>query len=266
MKAAAAAATTRQAPLSIAIQVGEKASPELTLWKSPTRAATARGPCRDNAIYQLAQALTKIERTSFPVHAQRHYTRASSPDGAAGGGAAWQGHDGPCQEPGGCRRGRKRSSTQRDLQCHPAHDLRRHVAEAGHATTPCPSAPTPTSTAASSPAPAWKRCGQAAGGGGRSQDQGHHRRHPQRSAQGAPAVDRRIVKPVEQMAAKMWPGVPVVPFMSAGATDGAFLTPAGIPTYGISGTFGDPDGNGAHGLNQRIRTKVVYDSRDYLIG
>ena len=52
--------------------------------------------------------------------------------------------------------------------------------------------------------------------------------------------------------------------MSAGATDGAFLTPAGIPTYGISGAFGDADGNGAHGLNERIRTKVVYDSRDYL--
>ena len=52
--------------------------------------------------------------------------------------------------------------------------------------------------------------------------------------------------------------------MSAGATDGAFLTPAGIPTYGISGGFGDADGNGVHGLNERIRVKVLYDSRDYL--
>jgi acetylornithine deacetylase/succinyl-diaminopimelate desuccinylase-like protein len=52
--------------------------------------------------------------------------------------------------------------------------------------------------------------------------------------------------------------------MSAGATDGAFLTPVGIPTYGVSGFFGDPDGNGVHGLNERARTKSVYDSRDYL--
>ena len=52
--------------------------------------------------------------------------------------------------------------------------------------------------------------------------------------------------------------------MSAGATDGAFLTPVGIPTYGISGAFGDPDGDGVHGLNERIRVKVLYDSRDYL--
>jgi acetylornithine deacetylase/succinyl-diaminopimelate desuccinylase-like protein len=61
-----------------------------------------------------------------------------------------------------------------------------------------------------------------------------------------------IFKPVETLAAKMWPGVAVAPFMSAGATDGAFLTPAGIPTYGVSGMFGDPDGNGAHGLNERL--------------
>jgi acetylornithine deacetylase/succinyl-diaminopimelate desuccinylase-like protein len=73
-----------------------------------------------------------------------------------------------------------------------------------------------------------------------------------------------VVKPVEQLAAKMWPGVPVVPAMSAGATDGAFLTPAGIPTYGVSGMFGDPDGNGAHGLNERLRVSSVYKGRDFL--
>jgi acetylornithine deacetylase/succinyl-diaminopimelate desuccinylase-like protein len=73
-----------------------------------------------------------------------------------------------------------------------------------------------------------------------------------------------IVKPVEAVAAKFWPGLPVVPLMSAGATDGAFLTPAGIPTYGISGMFGDPDGNGAHGLNERLRVSSVYNGRDFL--
>ena len=74
----------------------------------------------------------------------------------------------------------------------------------------------------------------------------------------------KVFKPVEELTAKMWPGTPVVPAMSAGATDGAFLTPAGIPTYGVSGMFGDPDGNGAHGLNERSRVKSVYDGRDFL--
>jgi len=81
---------------------------------------------------------------------------------------------------------------------------------------------------------------------------------------GSQPLTPAIVGPVEQVAAKMWPGVPVVPFMSAGATDGAFLSPAGIPTYGVSGMFGDPDGNGAHGLNERLRVSSVYKGRDFL--
>jgi acetylornithine deacetylase/succinyl-diaminopimelate desuccinylase-like protein len=74
----------------------------------------------------------------------------------------------------------------------------------------------------------------------------------------------KIFKPVEELTAKMWPGVPVVPSMSAGATDGAFLTPAGIPTYGVSGIFGDADGNGIHGLNEKLRVTSVYDGRDFV--
>jgi acetylornithine deacetylase/succinyl-diaminopimelate desuccinylase-like protein len=80
----------------------------------------------------------------------------------------------------------------------------------------------------------------------------------------APPLTPRMMKPVESIAAGMWPGTPIVPLMSAGATDGAFLTPAGIPTYGLSGMFGDPDGNGAHGLNERIRVRSVYKGRDFL--
>jgi acetylornithine deacetylase/succinyl-diaminopimelate desuccinylase-like protein len=74
----------------------------------------------------------------------------------------------------------------------------------------------------------------------------------------------KVFRPVEELTAKMWPGVPVVPFMVAGATDAAFLTPAGIPTYGVSGIFGDADGNGAHGLNEKVRVKSVYEGRDFL--
>ena len=80
----------------------------------------------------------------------------------------------------------------------------------------------------------------------------------------APPLTPQIMKPVESVAAKIWPGTPIVPQMLAAATDGAFLTPAGIPTYGISGMFGDPDGNGAHGLNERMRVSSVYKGRDFL--
>jgi acetylornithine deacetylase/succinyl-diaminopimelate desuccinylase-like protein len=74
----------------------------------------------------------------------------------------------------------------------------------------------------------------------------------------------RILKPVEIVAHEMWPGVPIVPALEPGASDAQFLNPAGIPTYGISGIFVDPDGGGIHGLNERVRVRSVYEGRTFL--
>ena len=79
-----------------------------------------------------------------------------------------------------------------------------------------------------------------------------------------PPLTRTIVAPIEKVSAKMWPGVPLVPAMSTGATDGRFTNAAGTPTYGLSGIFGEPDGGGVHGLNERVRVDALYDGRDFL--
>jgi len=79
-----------------------------------------------------------------------------------------------------------------------------------------------------------------------------------------PPLTPQILTPVQDIAAKIWPGTPIVPLMSAGATDAAFLIPVGIPTYGLSGMFADPDGGGIHGLNERIRVRSLYQGRDFL--
>ena len=79
-----------------------------------------------------------------------------------------------------------------------------------------------------------------------------------------PPLSKEIVDPVKAVAKEMWPGVPLVPTMSTGATDSRFTNAAGIPSYGLSGSFGDPDGNGVHGLNERIRVRSLYESRDFL--
>jgi len=52
--------------------------------------------------------------------------------------------------------------------------------------------------------------------------------------------------------------------MEPGATDAQFLNPAGIPTYGITGMFQDPDLGNIHGLNERVRVTSVYESREFL--
>ena len=79
-----------------------------------------------------------------------------------------------------------------------------------------------------------------------------------------PALTKSITGPAEAVAAEMWPGVPLVPAMSTGATDSRFLLAVGIPAYGLSGMFGEGDGGGVHGLNERIRVRSLYEGREYL--
>jgi acetylornithine deacetylase/succinyl-diaminopimelate desuccinylase-like protein len=79
-----------------------------------------------------------------------------------------------------------------------------------------------------------------------------------------PPLNDAIMAPVKRAAAKVFPGVPIVPTLTPGATDGRYLNMGGIPTYGLTGMFGDPDGNGVHGLNERIRVRSLYDGRDFL--
>jgi acetylornithine deacetylase/succinyl-diaminopimelate desuccinylase-like protein len=74
----------------------------------------------------------------------------------------------------------------------------------------------------------------------------------------------QILKPIEKVAHELWPGVPVVPALEPGASDAQFLNPAGIPTYGVTGIFTDPDGGNIHGLNERVRVQSVYESRLFL--
>ncbi len=74
----------------------------------------------------------------------------------------------------------------------------------------------------------------------------------------------QIMKPIEKLVDEMWPGVPIVPTLEPGASDAQFLNPAGIPTYGITGFFQDPDEGNIHGLNERIRVKSVYEGRTFL--
>ena len=87
---------------------------------------------------------------------------------------------------------------------------------------------------------------------------------PKRPAPPAPPLDPEVIGPMKTLAAKYWPGVPVVTQMANGYTDATFLGAAGIPTYGIPGMWFDPDGNGAHGLNERIEVRALYVGRDYM--
>ena len=69
---------------------------------------------------------------------------------------------------------------------------------------------------------------------------------------------------IESITEEMWPGVPVIPIMSTGATDGLYLRNAGIPVYGVSGLFRDIDDNRSHGQNERILIESYFDGLEFL--
>jgi len=80
----------------------------------------------------------------------------------------------------------------------------------------------------------------------------------------APPMTPAVLGPLEKVSNQMWPGVPVVPILQAGATDATYLNAVGIPTFGISGLFIDPDLGRIHGLNERIRVKSLMEGREFL--
>ena len=80
----------------------------------------------------------------------------------------------------------------------------------------------------------------------------------------APPLSPQVFGVAKAIAEKHFPGVPLLPTMSIGATDGRFLHALGIPTYGVPGRFSDLDGNGVHGLDERRHVEGLYAERDYL--
>ena len=88
-------------------------------------------------------------------------------------------------------------------------------------------------------------------------------RPPVSPATPSPALQPDLLQGIRTVAARLWPGTPVLPTMSTGASDGIYLTARGIPTYGISGLFVDPDGGHIHGLNERIGVKSLMDGRRF---
>jgi acetylornithine deacetylase/succinyl-diaminopimelate desuccinylase-like protein len=77
-------------------------------------------------------------------------------------------------------------------------------------------------------------------------------------------LDERVMRPIERLVAEFWPGIPVIPVMSAGATDARYLRNAGIATYGHSGLALDLIDVRAHGKDERVPVRSFFDGCEYL--
>jgi acetylornithine deacetylase/succinyl-diaminopimelate desuccinylase-like protein len=84
-------------------------------------------------------------------------------------------------------------------------------------------------------------------------------------AKGGAPVELRpeVMKPLEQVVAQMWPGVPVVPVMEVGASDGKYTNAAGLPTYGLNGIAIDIDDDRAHGKDERVGVDSYYRGLEF---
>jgi acetylornithine deacetylase/succinyl-diaminopimelate desuccinylase-like protein len=72
-----------------------------------------------------------------------------------------------------------------------------------------------------------------------------------------------LINALSDVSRQMWPGIPIVPVMDAGASDGAISRAAGIPTYGIAPIFMDVGDDRSHGRDERIRVSAFYEGVDF---
>ena len=250
-------------PIALNIQAGEKFPQDYKLEVTNPGGHSSR-PAKDNAIYELAAGLTNISKYDWPLEftdASRTFLTRMSPlvGGEVGAAMAALAKD------------VKDAKAAAVVATDPGYNgmLRTTciatLLEAGHATNALPQRATANVNCRIFPGTSVQQVREKL-----AELIGNPKIKITAAAprsevtKGPPPLTPEIMKPIETAAARLWPGVPIIPVLQAGATDAAFLSAAGIPTYGVSGIFGDPDGNGVHGLNERIRVKSLYDGRDFL--
>jgi acetylornithine deacetylase/succinyl-diaminopimelate desuccinylase-like protein len=73
-----------------------------------------------------------------------------------------------------------------------------------------------------------------------------------------------VLNAASGITSRMWPGVPTIPIMVMGATDGRYLRSAGIPCYGVQGFFFDRDDIRFHGRDERLGVQSFYEGQAFL--
>ena len=77
-------------------------------------------------------------------------------------------------------------------------------------------------------------------------------------------LNPEIMHAIEKASNEFWPGIPIIPAMRTGATDGSFPHNAGIPTCGHTGRSGDIDDNRQHGGDECLLVISFFDGQEHL--
>jgi len=243
------------------VQAGEKLYQDFTIEVTNPGGHSSR-PVPDNAIYELGQALMKVQAYEFPIEfndATRTFFRRM--------GAITPAQEG--QDMRDAADGENANAIRR-LMANPSYNATLRTTcvatmiTAGHAPNALPQRATANVNCRIFPGHTQEEIRQKLVGAINNADVKVSLKSPPETPMKPPPLPPEILGPIEQLTEKMWPGVPVIPAMATGATDGRFTTPAGIATYGVSGIFADSNTTNAHGLNERVGVKQLMEGRMFL--
>ena len=246
-------------PLIYTVQAAEKtyASFELTVRNPGGHSSLPRA---DNAIYELADALKRVQAHRFPVM-WNDTTRASfAASGKVTPGRLGEAMRAFAADPKNTAAADVLAATPSEVgktrtTCIPT------LLRGGHADNALPQSATATINCRIFPGVAVDTVRQAL-----QQAAG---KHVEITTLGAPtASDASPLRPdvmaaVAKAVHARHPGVPLVPAQESGATDGLYLRAAGIPTYGVGAMFIKDSDAFAHGLNERVPVQGFYDGLEH---
>jgi acetylornithine deacetylase/succinyl-diaminopimelate desuccinylase-like protein len=86
---------------------------------------------------------------------------------------------------------------------------------------------------------------------------------PDRASLPPPPPRKDVFGPLHEVVAEVWPGIPVIPVMNAGASDSIYTMQTGLPSYGIGGVSVDFDDVRAHGRDERVRIESFFTSVEF---
>lgn len=249
-------------PELVAFQAGEKAVQNFRIEATNPGGHSSR-PRPDNAIYELADALEKVRAYRFPVRlndATRAFlTNAAKQRGGEAGAAMTRLLANPQDAEADALLSRDPDFfTMLRTTCVAT------LLDGGHANNALPQRAGANINCRVIPGESYDSTEQALVQAIGDPKIKLSRVPPDRPVAPPVTLTKTVVGPAQALAAKYFPGVAFTPTMLPGGTDAVHVAPAGIPVYGVPGLMIDPDGNGIHGLNERIRVAVLYKGRDYL--
>ena len=244
------------------IQVGEKAYQDFTVTVTNPGGHSSE-PVRKNAIYEMADALGKVRDLEFPMAfnetTRTYFAEAGKARHDAVGNAMIALAANPAD-----KQAEAIVDGEKELHSMLRTTCVATMIDGGHALNALPQKVTANVNCRMFPGRTTEETQAAIVAAIGNPDVKVEPRPPVKVIARAPALDPAIIGPMKTLSARYFPGVPVLASMSNGATDGVYLEAVGIPTYGVPGLWGDPDGDGVHGLNERIEVRSLYTGRDYL--